>query len=77
MHGEEDAFVPTWMGRALYEACAAPKQLWLVPGARHAMSYAVAHKEYVRRLCAFLARAALARRAGIAPRRQRKGARPL
>ena len=55
IHGEEDAFVPTWMGRALYEACAAPKQLWLVPGARHAMSYAVAHKEYVRRLCAFLA----------------------
>ena len=55
IHGEEDTFVPTWMGRALYEACAAQKQLWLVPGARHAMSYAVAHGEYVRRVRAFLA----------------------
>lgn len=55
IHGMEDTFVPTWMGQALYDACPAQKQLWLVPGARHAMSYAVAHEEYVRRVRDFLA----------------------
>ena len=53
IHGDEHAFVPTWLGPPLYQARAAPKQLWLVPGAHHDMSSAVAHKEYVSPLCSF------------------------
>lgn len=38
IHGGKDDFVPTAMGRANYEACRAPKQLYIVPLAGHAMS---------------------------------------
>ncbi|MEG2251653.1 MAG: alpha/beta hydrolase [Clostridia bacterium] len=38
IHGDQDAFVPTWMGRENYEACAATKVLVIVPGAGHALS---------------------------------------
>ena len=39
IHGEEDDFVPTRMSYENYECCVAPKQLYVVPGAGHAMSY--------------------------------------
>lgn len=35
IHGTEDAFVPAWMGKELYEAAACKKQLLLVEGAGH------------------------------------------
>ena len=39
VHGAQDDFVPTRMGKALYEACVAEKSLLLVEGAAHAVSY--------------------------------------
>ena len=39
IHGDKDTHVPTWMVYPLYEATPEPKELWIVPGATHAMSY--------------------------------------
>ena len=50
IHGNADTFVPTWMVHPLYEAKPAPKELWLVPGAEHAVSYKENKVEYTRRV---------------------------
>ncbi len=50
IHGDKDDFVPTWMVHPLYEAKPAPKELWLVPGAAHAVSYKGNKVEYTRRV---------------------------
>lgn len=47
VHGTQDKFVPTHMGRQLHAACPAPKQLLLVPGAAHAESQLVAPESYL------------------------------
>ena len=39
VHGTEDHFVPIDMTYRNYQACAAPKRLFVVPGAEHGMSY--------------------------------------
>ena len=39
IHGAADHFVPVEMTYENYEACAAPKKLFIVPGAGHGMSY--------------------------------------
>lgn len=39
IHGDQDEFVPTYMVYELYKACAAPKDLLVVEGAKHADSY--------------------------------------
>ena len=39
VHGTEDHFVPIEMTYENYTACAAPKKLFIVPGADHGMSY--------------------------------------
>lgn len=39
VHGTEDHFVPVEMTYENYTACAAPKKLFIVPGADHGMSY--------------------------------------
>lgn len=41
IHGTEDKFVPIEMTYQNYKACAAPKRLFVVPGAEHGMSYIV------------------------------------
>lgn len=41
IHGTDDHFVPIEMTYENYKACAAPKQLLVVPGAEHGMSYLV------------------------------------
>ena len=41
VHGTEDRFVPIQMTYDNYLSCAAPRYLVVVPGATHAMSYAV------------------------------------
>ena len=38
-HGENDNFVPVYMTKQNYEACAAPKKLNIEPDARHSESY--------------------------------------
>jgi len=39
IHGENDDFVPTYMGGVLYNACTSEKDYLSVPGAGHAESY--------------------------------------
>lgn len=41
IHGSDDNFVPVEMTYENYKACASPKQLFIVPGAEHGMSYLV------------------------------------
>ena len=41
IHGEEDGFVPCDMGRRNHAACAAKKELLIIPECDHAMSYLV------------------------------------
>ena len=41
IHGTDDQFVPVEMTMENYRACTAPKELLLVPGAGHGMSYFV------------------------------------
>lgn len=41
IHGTDDTFVPIEMTYENYKACNAPKTLFVVPGATHAMSYVV------------------------------------
>jgi len=45
-HGEDDDFVPVEMTYENYEACAAPKEMLIVPGAGHGMSYVLRPTEY-------------------------------
>lgn len=53
IHGDEDTFVPTWMGDTLYELYPGPKEYWRVPGAAHAESYLKYPKEYTERVKKF------------------------
>lgn len=53
IHGEGDDFVPCDMSRRNYEACAAPKKLWTVPGAGHGLSILVDKPGYLRELREF------------------------
>lgn len=46
IHGANDHFVPVEMTFENYAACAAPKQLLIVPGADHGMSYYVEPDKY-------------------------------
>ena len=54
IHGDADTYVPTWMVYPLYEAKSEPKELWLVPGATHAMSYKDYPQEYTQRVKNFV-----------------------
>ena len=56
IHGDADDFVPTWMVHPLYEAKPQPKELWLVPGAAHAVSYKENKAEYTRRVQDFVSK---------------------
>jgi fermentation-respiration switch protein FrsA (DUF1100 family) len=46
IHGTDDRFVPIEMTYENYKACAAPKRLFVVPGAGHGMSYLVDTEGY-------------------------------
>lgn len=46
IHGDTDTYVPTWMVYQLYDAKPEPKELWIVPGAAHAVSYRDYPQEY-------------------------------
>ena len=45
-HGEDDAFVPCYMSREMYEACTSPKKLVTIPGAGHGLVYLVDNQKY-------------------------------
>ena len=46
IHGAEDSIVPVTMSYENYRACAGPKELLIVPGADHGMSYFVDKSRY-------------------------------
>ena len=54
IHGDGDTYVPTSMVYKLYETKAAPKDLWIVPGAKHAMSYYDYTEEYTKKVKTFV-----------------------
>ncbi len=56
IHGDADDFVPTWMVYPLFEAKPGDKELWIVPGAAHALSYRDNREEYTRRVGEFVGR---------------------
>lgn len=55
VHGEADGFVPYEQGRATYEACAAEKKFFSVPGAGHGMSWMTDTDGYKKAVDEFLA----------------------
>lgn len=56
IHGTKDDFVPTYMGKEIYKACASEKELWLTEGAGHAESYYLYKEEYERKVLSFFHR---------------------
>lgn len=46
IHGAADSFVPVEMSYENYKACAAPKTIFIVPEANHAMSYYCEKEKY-------------------------------
>jgi dipeptidyl aminopeptidase/acylaminoacyl peptidase len=56
IHGQADSYIKTDMARALFARAAEPKELWVVPGARHNQALHAAGDEYRRRVRAFFER---------------------
>ncbi|MCM0599652.1 alpha/beta hydrolase [Periweissella fabalis] len=56
IHGGDDKFVPTAMAYKNYEATQGPKELWIVPGAAHAMSFEKNPVKYAGKVQSFLDR---------------------
>jgi len=54
IHGEDDGFVPCEMSRRNYEACASEKEILIVPGADHGMSYMTDTPKYVATFTGFM-----------------------
>ena len=52
-HGEADDYVPCYMSRENFDACAGPRKLVTIPGAGHGLSYLVAPEYYLQQLRAF------------------------
>ena len=49
-HGDDDAFVPCYMSRENYEACASRKELVFISGAGHGLAYPVDKPKYLQTL---------------------------
>lgn len=55
VHGDKDKFVPTFMAQLLHNACGAEyKDILIVPGADHAMSYRFGKEEYEKKISDFI-----------------------
>ena len=54
VHGTADSFVPCEMTKQGYEVCTGPKQLLLVEGAEHGVSFLVDRMQYTEMIMAFL-----------------------
>ncbi len=52
-HGDTDDFVPCEMSEQNFYACTSPKQLVVIPGAGHGLSYLVDTDTYIQTLVAF------------------------
>ena len=53
IHGEKDDFVPEKMVHTLYDACNAPKDIFIAPNAAHAESYQRSTAEYEKKFIEF------------------------
>ncbi|MBY0230931.1 MAG: hypothetical protein K2W96_16720, partial [Gemmataceae bacterium] len=53
IHGEGDSLIKPDMARALHALAREPKELWIVPGAKHNQGLAVAGEEYRQRVLDF------------------------
>ena len=53
VHGADDTFVPVTMTYENYKVCHAPKELLIVPGADHGMSYYISKDEYEKSITDF------------------------
>lgn len=53
IHGEEDDFVPCSMSKENFEACTSEKELLIVKGAAHGLSYPAAPDEYLKTVANF------------------------
>jgi dipeptidyl aminopeptidase/acylaminoacyl peptidase len=56
IHGADDTYIKADMARALFRYARPPKELWVVPGAKHNQALHVAGDEYRRRVRAFFYR---------------------
>lgn len=56
IHGEADAYIKPEMAKALFARAKGPKDLWVVPKAKHNQALHVAGDEYHRRVVAFFDR---------------------
>ena len=56
IHGDDDRFVPSRMSRDNYDACASAKEILIVPGAGHGLSYCVDAKAYEKAVQDFIDR---------------------
>jgi pimeloyl-ACP methyl ester carboxylesterase len=56
IHGERDLYIKPSAARALYGQAAGPRELWMVPGAKHNQALQVAEAEYRGRVLAFFDR---------------------
>jgi uncharacterized protein len=53
IHGEGDTYIKPEMARALFDRARGPKELWIVPKAKHNQALTVAGDEYHTRVIAF------------------------
>ena len=56
IHGDDDRFVPSRMSRDNYDACASSKEILIVPGAGHGLSYCLDAKAYEKAVQDFIDR---------------------
>ena len=56
IHGEGDTYIKPEMARALFERVREPKELWVVPNAKHNQALHTAGDEYHRRVVEFFDR---------------------
>jgi pimeloyl-ACP methyl ester carboxylesterase len=56
IHGSGDTYIKPEMARALFDHARPPKELWLVPDAKHNQAFHVAGDEYRRRVLEFFNR---------------------
>ena len=61
IHGGKDAYIGPEIARLLFAEAREPKEMWIVPGAKHNRCRETQPEAYAERLAAFLAR--------VAPRR--------
>jgi uncharacterized protein len=54
IHGDADPVVPLHHGRALFDAAAEPKRMWVVPGGRHIEAFGLPGGAYRDRLVALM-----------------------